>query len=117
MKNIALLFFAVICNVFAQVCLKLGAAKLGDVSLFKLLPALLTNYTIWLGIIGFGISLLFWLAALSRVELSFGYAFFGLTQVLVPLAGFLFLHEELPPLRIAGIVIICAGILLVSKSF
>lgn len=121
MRNIAILASAVGFNVSAQICLRAGMVKVGAVSfanggLFKALPLMLTNYLLWLGIISFVFSTLFWLIALSRVELSFGYAFFGLAQALVPLSGFLVFREQIPPLRIAGIAVICAGIFLVSRS-
>jgi drug/metabolite transporter (DMT)-like permease len=121
MKNMMVLLAAVGFNIAAQIALRAGMLKIGAVSiadggLIKALPAMLTNYLLWIGIISFGASFLFWIIALSRLELSFAYGFFGLTQALVPLGGVLFFHEQVSPARIAGIAVICAGIFLVSRS-
>jgi drug/metabolite transporter (DMT)-like permease len=64
----------------------------------------------------YAVSILFWVYSLSRVPLSFAYPFVSLSYVLVILASRLLLGEAVPPLRWLGVAVICAGILLVSRS-
>ena len=53
---------------------------------------------------------------LSRASLSFAYPFASLTYVLILLADKFILHEEIPPLRWAGVFFIMTGIMLVAQT-
>ena len=57
-----------------------------------------------------------WLAVLSRASLSFAYPFASLTYVLILLADRFVLHEQIPPLRWAGVFCIMLGIVLVAQT-
>lgn len=71
---------------------------------------------LWIGLILFGISALFWLIVLSRVDLSLAYPFVGISYiVIVALARFIF-HEQVPTLRWIGVSVIAVGIALIGFS-
>jgi drug/metabolite transporter (DMT)-like permease len=53
---------------------------------------------------------------LSRATLSFAYPFAALTYVIILLFDRFILNQELPALRIAGVALIMAGIVLVSRT-
>jgi drug/metabolite transporter (DMT)-like permease len=95
-----------------QVVSNTGALRLNAVSLSELLrtPA------VWSGLFLFGLSAFVWLAVLSRASLSFAYPFASLTYVLILLADRFVLHEEIPPLRWAGVFFIMTGIVLVAQT-
>jgi drug/metabolite transporter (DMT)-like permease len=58
----------------------------------------------------------FWLYALVKVDLSFAYPFSALSYGLVLLLSWLFLGENIPSLRLIGVLVICLGVIIVSKS-
>lgn len=71
---------------------------------------------LWIGLTLFGVSALFWLVVLSRVDLSLAYPFVGVSYiVVVALARFMF-HEQVPALRWVGVTVIAVGIALIGLS-
>src|SRR5918996_5811544 len=54
---------------------------------------------LWLGLALFGISSMFWLVVLSRVDLSLAYPMVGLSYVVIVMFAAFLLHENVPPLR------------------
>ncbi len=57
-----------------------------------------------------------WLVVLSKVSLSFAYPFVSLTYVLILAFDRLVLHETVSGVRWAGVLLIVAGIVLVSRT-
>ena len=75
-----------------------------------------TSGTIWVGI---GCMLLFMVChmlVLSWADYSFVMPFSALTYALVPLLGYIWLGEYVPPARRIGIVLIVVGVFLVSRT-
>jgi multidrug transporter EmrE-like cation transporter len=72
---------------------------------------------LWLGLTLFGISAVFWLVVLSRVDLSVAYPLVGLSYIVVVLFSKLFLQEQVTALRWLGVLVIALGITLVGLSF
>jgi uncharacterized membrane protein len=54
--------------------------------------------------------------ALTNAHLSYVYPFLALGYVLVALFSWLFLHEPISMLRLSGMILVCAGVMLVAKS-
>ena len=52
-----------------------------------------------------------WMAAMTKLDLSHAYPFMSLAFVLVMVASALFFHEPVTGPKIAGIALICAGII------
>ena len=75
-----------------------------------------STVAVWGGLLLFGLSAFVWLAVLSRASLSFAYPFASLTYVLILLADRFVLHEQIPPLRWAGVFCIMVGIVLVAQT-
>jgi multidrug transporter EmrE-like cation transporter len=71
---------------------------------------------LWIGLILFGISAVFWLVVLSRVSLSIAYPFAGLSYVGIVLLDRYVLNEPVPALRWVGVATIAIGIALVGLS-
>src|SRR5206468_7842750 len=70
---------------------------------------------VWVGLGLFGMSALVWLAVLSRAALSFAYPFAALTYVVI-VAYDTARGEAVGGLRWAGVALIVAGIILVSRT-
>lgn len=120
--SIALLVVSVVFATAGQLTLKSAMETIGRIGTAQVSEAgeTLTRAAkeprLWIGLALFGISAVFWLVVLSRVDLSLAYPFVGLSYiVVVALARFMF-HEHVPPLRWVGVTIIAIGIALIGIS-
>jgi multidrug transporter EmrE-like cation transporter len=108
-------------NGAAQILMRRGMLQIGGISfevgaLRQVLPVMFKNGFLWLSVLCYGASLILWMIVLSRVEVSFAYAFSSLGYTLVAVMGVFFLGEHISITRIAGIAVVCLGILLISRS-
>jgi drug/metabolite transporter (DMT)-like permease len=121
MLTIILILIPTISGVAGQLLLKVGMSQLGPLEISAAaLPSLLwkvaTTPTILIGLTIYIGGVFFWLLALSRADLSYVYPFASLSYVLITFASWAILHESVPPLRWLGLLVICAGVLIVAKS-
>jgi multidrug transporter EmrE-like cation transporter len=120
MNNIFLILASVSLNAGAQLLMRLGMLKVGEVeigvSLIKVIPHMATNIFLWLSLTCYGISILSWMVVLSKVEVSFAYPFLSIGYVISAVIGYFFMGESLTVIRIIGIVVICIGVFLIAKS-
>ena len=90
---------------------QVGVLTLGSASFFQKIPQMAGNLYLWLGLIGFGIALLFWLTGLSHIKLSIAYpVLVGLEYSLVMLFAWLILGETLVTHKLVGVVFVLIGI-------
>ena len=119
--ELALVLFGVLLNAFAQLLLKAGVRQVGqfDFSLANAWPvgtALATNWPILGGLACYVVSVVVWILALSRVEVSIAYPMLSIGYVVnAGLAWFLF-GEAVGPQRLAGIAVIIIGVVIVARS-
>ncbi|MDQ3646693.1 MAG: multidrug resistance protein [Actinomycetota bacterium] len=120
--SVVLLLISVAFAVGGQLTLKYAMDRVGRIGTAQIsdltgtIARAAKEPSLWGGLTLFGISALFWLVVLSRVELSLAYPFVGLSYVVVvALARFLF-HEDVPPLRWLGVLVVAVGIALVGLS-
>jgi len=117
---IALLLAGICLSVVGELLLKHGMNRFGtlDLSPATLLPTLFRVFTQPLIILGFvfvfGASI-FWLAVISRVHLSYAYPLLAFGYVVTAFLARLIFNESISPARWAGIVVICLGVVLVSR--
>jgi drug/metabolite transporter (DMT)-like permease len=64
----------------------------------------------------YAFSVLFWLVGLSRVPLSYAYPFLSLSYVVILAASYFVLGEQVSVLRLAGVGLICGGVISVAYS-
>lgn len=89
----------VLLNTIAQIFLKLGAGQ-----------GLLNIYLI-AGILTYGLSTIFYILVLGKLNLSLTYPLvIGLTVVATTLAGAIFLKEQVPSIQWIGIGLMLSGI-------
>jgi glycosyltransferase involved in cell wall biosynthesis/multidrug transporter EmrE-like cation transporter len=121
---LALILVSVTLAAVAQLTLKHG---INQVTLDGSQPLDLTNpggtamrvassYWVWLGFVIFALSAAVWLIVLSRASLSFAYPFASLTYVIILLFDRFVLDQSIPGIRYAGVALIIAGIILVSRT-
>ena len=118
---LGLIILSVLLAASAQIVLKHGmnqvTHELGHPFGFNVESLKTAAWTIWVwvGLMLFGLSALVWLAVLSRSALSFAYPFAALTYVVIMLYDTV-RGEAVSGLRWAGVALIVAGIVLVSRT-
>lgn len=75
-----------------------------------------SNVSVWGGLLLFVLSAAVWLIVLSRASLSYAYPFVSMTYALILLFDRFILREPVSSLRWAGVALIIAGIVLVSRT-
>lgn len=121
MGTFALIMLATVLGVVGQLTLKLGMSQIGPLALsLATAPGIIwriaTSPYVIGGLLIYGTGTFFWLITLSRLELSVAYPFAMLGQVLIFLAGWLLLHEQVNALRVAGVTVLCIGMLMIARS-
>lgn len=120
-RYLPLILLGVLLNAFAQIALKQGMRTVGHFafSLDNILPVgtrVFMNPYVLAGLFSYVVSVLVWLMALSRVEVSYAYPLLSVGYIVAAFAGQIFFHEALTPVRWAGILVICLGVFLVTRS-
>lgn len=121
MKYIPFILFTVMTNAAAQLLLKYGMISLGSISfsaetLIQRIFQIVFNPWVFAGLVTFVISMASHLYVLSKVDLSFAYPFLSLAYVMVALLAWWLFNEDLGTLKIAGIIFICIGTILIAQS-
>lgn len=119
MVNYGLMVISILLAVAGQLLMKKGMIGFGSFPvsqmLIKLIP-IFFNPFVFFGLVCFGFSSIFWLVVLSRMPLSLVYPMVSVAYVLVALASYFWLGENLNPLRWGGIFVIILGVILISRS-
>lgn len=119
MKGVPLILTAVLLGAVAQVVLKRGMQIYGEVSVASVWGQLIPIFKIphvLTGFLLYALSSVLWIAVVSNVDLSLAYPMVSLAYVVVFLASWLFLGEQISPVRAAGLAIIVTGVLVISRS-
>jgi len=116
-----LVLLGVLLNALAQLLLKAGTNAVGqfEFSAANAAPVgfkLATEPHILGGIACYVVSVVVWIMALSRVEVSVAYPMLSIGYVLNALAAWYWLAEAVTPMRLAGIGIIIVGVYVVARS-
>jgi multidrug transporter EmrE-like cation transporter len=120
-RYLPLILLGVFLNAFAQIFLKQGMRTIGHFafSLENILPVgtrVILNPFVFAGLLCYVVSVIVWLMALSRVEVSYAYPLLSVGYIVTAFAGQTLFHEALTPVRWAGILVICLGVFLVTRS-
>jgi multidrug transporter EmrE-like cation transporter len=109
-------------NAAAQLLLKLATRPLGHFTVFNAdtlnssVITLFNSVPFWTGMVCYGASLCVWVAALAKAPVSTAYPMLSLGYVVVAAVSVAWLGETLTASKILGIVLICTGVVLVSRS-
>ena len=120
-RYIPLILTGVLLNALAQLALKKGMSVIGhfQFSFENLVPIaarVALNPFVITGLICYVVSVVVWLLVLSRVEVSYAYPLLSVGYIVTAFAGKYFFNEALTPVRWAGIVVICLGVYLITRS-
>lgn len=121
MSTIIIILVSVLLNCAAQLCMKKGMMAVGEVTggvqgLLSAFPSMISNGYLWLSAACYVVSIVLWLVVLSKVDVSYAYPFLSIGYVLSAIVGYFAFGESVTPVRIAGIVVICLGVILISRS-
>lgn len=115
-----LILLSVASGVAGQTALKLGVSQPGASEaagdLVSLVGMIARSPLVLLGLVLYAAGAVAWIAVLARIDLSLAYPFLALNFVLITLSSRFILGEAVPFTRWMGILVICAGILLVARS-
>lgn len=108
-------------SVAAQFALKAGMSSVGVKAALEQPMSIstafhvLTNGFVFGGFVLYGVGAIVWLGVLSRWDVSKAYPLVGFGFVLTAVVGVL-IGEQMSLSRALGVAMICAGVLLVSRS-
>ena len=109
-------------NAAAQLLLKVATRPLAHFSEFNAdtlggaVAILFKSPPFWAGMVCYATSVCVWLAALSKAPVSTAYPMLSLGYVVVAAVSVLWLGESMGAAKVLGIALICAGVVLVSRS-
>jgi len=117
----ALVLTGVLLNAVAQLLLKAGAGSLAGIELragnaLAIAGRLVFNVPILAGLACYALSVVVWILALSRIEVSVAYPMLSIGYVVNALAAWWLFGENLTGARLAGIGIILLGVWLVART-
>ena len=119
--SFALVLTGVLLNAAAQLLLKAGTNRIGafEFSISNIVPigkAVALQPHIIGGLACYGISVVVWIMALSRVPVSIAYPMLSIGYVVNAFAAWMLFGESLAAQKLIGIGFICVGVWLVAKS-
>ncbi len=110
------LAFALTLNAAANILLKIGATRLGGLDQPGFFGRLVSDHYLLAGLILFAWNVVFYVAALARLNLSTAYPIMVAGGVLIVVSvSVLSLGESLEPLQVIGLVLLVVGIALVGR--
>lgn len=117
-----LILMGVSLNAAAQLLLKVATRPMAHFSNFDAESLggsaliLVKSVPFWAGMVCYAASVCVWIGALTKAPVSTAYPMLSLGYVAVAAASALWLGEALTLPKMVGIALICAGVLLVSRS-
>ena len=119
--SLALHMTGVMLNAGAQLLLKAGTNSVGafEYSAANIIPVgwkLATEPHIIGGLSCYVISVVVWIMALSRVEVSIAYPLLSVGYVVNAIAAYYLFGEAVTPMRLTGIAVIIVGVWIVARS-
>jgi multidrug transporter EmrE-like cation transporter len=119
---IPLILFSVALNASAQLFLRQGMPQVALVTADGFLPLLASglrvvfNPWVFAGLSCYAVSIVLWMYVLSKVQVSFAYPFLSVGYVIVVAAAYFWFREPVSIMKLAGVALICVGVVLVAKG-
>jgi len=120
-QYIPLILSGVLLNSLAQLCIKQAMRVIGPFAftLENLLPIglkVIVNPFLILGMACYALSIFLWLLVLSRVDVGYAYPMLSVGYIVTAVAGRALFGEMLGISRLSGILFICLGVFLITRS-
>ena len=117
----ALVMTGVLLNAVAQLALKASVSDTGIInldmqSLLTSAGSLATNLWLWLGLICYAISVVVWILALSRVDVSIAYPMLSIGYIVNAVAASHLFNEPMGLGKVIGIGVIMLGVYILARS-
>jgi multidrug transporter EmrE-like cation transporter len=121
MSAFALIFAGVLLNAGAQLALKASVSDVGVIhpglpGSGEVALKLLAEPWLWVGLVSYVVSLLVWIAALSRVEVSIAYPMLSIGYVVNAIAAWMLFGEALSAAKLGGIGVIIVGVYILARA-
>ena len=120
LKLFGMLIVALLLGAVGQVSMKISLGHFTDLhgpltSLVMLIMAMLSPGVAF-GLACYVVSSTIFLFLMSRIQLSLLYPMVAMNYVFVTVLCRVVLHEQIPPLRVAGLAVIIAGVVILASS-
>jgi multidrug transporter EmrE-like cation transporter len=116
-RSFVLVVCCTIIGAAAQVLIKKGASALGaNPTMLQTALAMVLTPALFAGYSMYGVSTILLVLALRHGQLSLLYPVFAMTYVWVTILSVVVFHESMNPYKLAGIVIIVAGIAVLGRE-
>lgn len=120
-RYLPLILAGVLLNATAQIALKQGMRSIGRFGfrLGNIMPiglAVATNPFVLAGLACYVVSVVVWLLVLSRVDVTYAYPLLSIGYIVTALAGRAFFAEHVGLTRWSGILVICVGVWLITRT-
>lgn len=119
--SFCIILTGVMLNAIAQLALKASVREMGTIGLNFASSAtaflrLAFEPFLWVGLVCYGISVLVWILALSRVDVSIAYPMLSMGYIVNALLAWQLFGEAMNPARIIGMSIILLGVYVLARS-
>ena len=119
--SFGLIFTGVMLNAAAQILMKAGTNIIGhfEFSLENVVPIgwkLATEWHIITALFCYGISVVVWILALSRVPVSIAFPMLSMAYVVNALAAYYLLGEPFSTTKLVGMAVIIVGVIIISRA-
>jgi multidrug transporter EmrE-like cation transporter len=116
-----LILTGVLLNAVAQLALKASVSDTGIIefdmqSLWTSAGSLVTNVWLWAGLICYGVSVVIWILALSRVDVSIAYPMLSIGYIVNAIAASHLFDEPMGIGKVVGIGVIMVGVYILARS-
>lgn len=119
--SFSLIFIGVMLNVAAQLLIKAGTNAIGyfEFTRENILPVgwkLATEWHIISAMACYGLSVVIWILALSRVQVSIAYPLLSMGYVVNAVAAWYLFNEAFNPTKVIGVGVIILGVIIISRA-
>ena len=119
--SFSLIITGVLLNAIAQLALKASVREMGEIKLslndaWPVTQQLMLEPSLWLGLLCYGISVIIWILALSRVDVTIAYPMLSIGYIVNALFAWLLFGESLTLERLVGIGVIILGVYILARS-
>ncbi|MEW6202081.1 MAG: SMR family transporter [bacterium] len=116
-----LLFTSIAFAITGQLLMKAGILRVEGIDFSRgnipgQMLRLVTCPQIIFGLVVFAVSMIFYLAAISKLDISMAYPMVSINYVLIQIFSKIFFHEKINLYRVFGVLFIISGVVLISRS-
>jgi len=117
MSPFVFIAFSTLFGIGGQMMLKRGMSGMGGAAGGgSLILRMTTSPWVVGGLVVYGLGVVNWLLALSHLELSYAYPFASLSYIGIIIGSYFVFKERITLMRLAGIAVIIAGVIVTSQS-